>query len=112
MPNAQALRLRDALRDYVNAYNGDTGTGRRGGTRRQIPDTDKALVKGATELLSQLDGNPLGDAVQRDTPGSRARDRASTGGRDAASQGWAGNDLKTLLGAPPQTTPSNDGGNT
>lgn len=112
MPNAQALRLREALQEFVAAYNGDTGTGRRGGSRKQIPDADKQLVKSATDLLALVDGGPQGDAGQRDTPGARARDRASTGGAAAATAGWGRDAARALVGVAPAAAPDPNNGGT
>lgn len=114
MPNAQSLRLRDALREFVQSYNGDTGTRRSGGTRSQIPDSDKGLVDAATVLLQQVEGHgDGGDGTQRQTPGSRARDRASTG---VQGQTWGRDVAKALLNGQPGAAdgtqlPVNNGGN-
>lgn len=79
MPQAQRLRLRQALDEFVRAYAGDTGTRRRG-LRAQIADDDRELVELAGGLLTRLDGGSGNTTPEgRNTPGSRARDRATTG---------------------------------
>lgn len=110
MPNAQGLRLREALREYVDSYNGDTGTGRSTGTRRQIPQSDRDLVRSATELLASLDGGSPRGAEQRDTPGSRARDRVSR--EPGPSRDFGRSDARALFGGPSGPPERNDGGNT
>lgn len=75
---AQRRRLEEALREYVAAFRGDTGS-RRVGLRSQIADPDRELVTLSEGLLTRLNGGQSTDATQRDTPGSRARDRASNG---------------------------------
>jgi hypothetical protein len=110
MPNAQALRLREALREFVDAYNGDTGTGRSTGTRRQIPRGDRDLVRSATDLLALVDGGAPHGAEQRDTPGSRARDRVSR--EPGPSRDFGRADARALFGGPSGPPESDDGGNT
>jgi hypothetical protein len=76
MPRAVELRLRNALEEYVNAYQGDNprATGSRG--------VNNDLVKQAKGLLGGLGSGPSAD----DTPGRAAA--AGTPGRaiDSASQ--------------------------
>lgn len=75
---AQRRRLIEAAEEYVRVFRGDTGT-RRAGLRSQIPEADRALVTGAETLLDALRGGDSTRPEARETPGARARDRASTG---------------------------------
>lgn len=112
--NAAGIRLRQALEEYVQSIAGDTGSRRSGGIRRQVNGTDRKLVDQANALLEAIGGSPAAsDTSSRDTPGSRARDRVSTGGRSMES---ARDTARALLGAAsatngPAGTPAG-GGNT
>jgi hypothetical protein len=82
MPRAVELRLRNALEEYVNAYQGDNprATGSRG--------VNNDLVKQAKGLLGGLGSGPSADdtpgrAAAAGTPG-RARPRASGRGRSCS----------------------------
>ena len=93
MPNAQGLRLIEALEEFIRVYEGDTGT-RRGGLRSQIDPAARELVSTARQLHGTLTGTyGAGDATERDTPGSRAAKAASAG------EGSTGTRARELMGA-------------
>lgn len=83
--NAAALRLRDAVQEYLQSIAGDTGSRRQGGVNRRVNDEDRETYELATNLLGRLDGDTRGPAEKRDTPGSRARDRAMQGSDDGST---------------------------
>lgn len=70
MPGAQAARLRDALQDYISAYQGDGSSGMRSA------QTGGEAVSKAKALLSALDG---GDSDKADSPGRRSAKAAGLG---------------------------------
>lgn len=114
MSNAAALRLRDALNDYVRSISGDTGT-RRGSVRGAVNERDRKLVEQAQGLLAGLEGGGDTSPAGRNTPGSRARQRAETpGSRPQEANGWGRDAARALLGTPPADTgtptPTQNGG--
>jgi hypothetical protein len=80
--NAAALRLRDAVQEYLQSIAGDTGSRRQGGVNRRVNDEDRETYELANNLLGRLDGDTSSPAEQRSTPGARARDRAMQGPGD------------------------------
>jgi Ni,Fe-hydrogenase III large subunit len=85
--NAQALRLREAIDDYLRSVAGDTGSRRQGGVNRRVNDADRELYELAQTLHSKLDSSDNAPASKRDTPGARARDRAMQEPNGAISRG-------------------------
>jgi hypothetical protein len=78
MPSAQGLRLIQALDDFIQSYQGDTGNPS-GGLRSQVDPHVTELVRDASELKGKLVGT-YGASGNRNTPGSRAAQSAGTGG--------------------------------
>lgn len=85
--NHAALRLREALDDYMRSISGDTGTRRRGGVSSRVNDEDRETFEAARALLGRLDGSSQAPAAQRNTPGARARDRAMQGTDESVNRG-------------------------
>lgn len=83
--NAAALRLRDAVGEYLQSIAGDTGSRRKGGVNRRVNDEDRQTYELANQLLGRLDGDTSSPAEQRNTPGARARDRAMQGSDDGST---------------------------
>lgn len=108
MPNARGLRLREALDEFIRGFAGDTGSRRAGGINRRINDADRQLVESAQGLLGLLDGGSGSTAPeQRNTPGSRARDRAMPG----SSEGSTGDRARSMWpGATEPAAPTGDQG--
>jgi hypothetical protein len=80
MPSAQGLRLIQALDDFIQSYQGDTGNPS-GGLRSKIDPHITELVRDASELKGKLAGTyGASGTSSRDTPGSRAANAASMGG--------------------------------
>lgn len=78
MPSAQGLRLIQALDDFIQSYQGDTGNPS-GGLRSKIDPHIAELVRDASELKGKLTGT-YAAGNDRNTPGARAAKNAGSGG--------------------------------
>jgi hypothetical protein len=80
MPSAQGLRLIQALDDFIQSYQGDTGNPS-GGLRSKIDPHITELVRDASELKGKLAGTYGASGKLPGTPRGRGRRRAAgTGG--------------------------------